>query len=216
MNPREHKKNSGGSGNEQRILRRGIIPLATMLAVALGIAGNSYYYHSVKQTAHDTQLHRANAAKSRVNEARVAEEIIAEYLTRYDDYQRAGIIGTEHRIGWVQAVRDEAERHKIASLNYRLDPREPFTADYLFQDGGYQLTVSKMTLTWSLLHENDFVSVLNRLQDKRLGVYHVKECELRRVNDHISLTSTEANIVSDCELHWMSVDVSQLLEGAGS
>lgn len=210
MNPNEKPKKPAVNELDGRIRRRGAIPLIVMLAVASGIFGSSYVHHSSKVASHEAQQKRMMTSKNRAADVKLAEDIFAEYLDDYFEYQQAGVIGSEHRVDWVQVARDAAQQRKISTMNYKLGVREPFMGDYLFQEGGYELTVSKMNLSWVLLHENDFVSVLERLSDKKLGVYHVKECELRRITMQITLDPEATNITSDCELHWMSVDVSQV------
>lgn len=210
MSPSNPSKPNQSSGREGAIRRRGTMPLIVMLALSVSVVGNSYLYHDSKKDEHDKQEEAFNLAKNRSSESKQAETIIATYLSEFYRYQKSGIIGRENRISWIQAARDKADQLGITSMSYSVGAQEPFKPDYLFQEGSYVLNISKMDLSWLLLHENDFVSVLDNIRDHGQGVYHVRECELRRMTSIITLDPEATNIASECELHWLSVDISHI------
>lgn len=210
MSPSSPSKPNQIGDREGAIRRRGTMPLMIMLAISISVVGNSYLYHDSKKDKHDDQQKAFNLAKNRASESKQAETIIANYLSEFYRYQKAGIIGRENRISWIQAARDSADQLGITSMSYSVGQQEPFVPDYLFQEGSYVLNISKMDLSWLLLHENDFVSVLDSIRDNGKGVYHVRECELRRMTSVITLDPEATNIATECQLNWLSVDISQI------
>ena len=88
-----------------KVLRKGLVPLGSGVALALFLALPSQLYY-ISQSEHaQTQKRLMLAAQSRLSYAQESILIIKQYLPRFEHYLSRGIIGNERRLTWIDALR---------------------------------------------------------------------------------------------------------------
>jgi len=132
------------------------------------------------------------------------ERAIAEHYPHFIDLYRRGVIGTEHRLSWVEALRAAADMLALPALSYDVDAQQPFASDFAFTTGAFDVRVSRMHLGVGLLHEGDLARLLDALARRAEGLYSVRSCDLKR---SASAARPAANLAADCLLEWYTLDL---------
>lgn len=137
--------------------------------------------------------------------------IIQEQLPEFERLYRAGIIGAERRLDWLELLRVAAESIRLPEFSYRIEPQRPHATELPLQLGRYELRSSLMTLDLGLLHEGDLLELFRFLDARADGLYHVTRCALDRIESGAEAETLRAHIKAQCELSWFTIDF-----GAGS
>ena len=168
-----------------------------LLIVGLLIA---FYFRVEHKTAirQNAQAQAANRqAQANLDVAYAERRDISEFLPRYGAYQRLGALDEERRLEWMErlaAIRDE---RRLPRMYQQLaNPSQTLS----FQ-------ASRMRLDMGLLHEGDFVQMLERLRTPPVGTLEIQNCRLRR-NQESGAPAADAaagNLSATCEIDWISL-----------
>jgi len=132
------------------------------------------------------------------------ERTIAEYYPAFIDLYRRGIIGDEHRLNWVEVLGEAATDLKLPSLDYEIEPQQPFVADPPLASSAFDVRVSRMHLALGLMHEGDLRRLLGVLEQRAEGLFSVRDCAARRIVDPAHPGS---NISTECVLEWYTLEL---------
>jgi len=198
------------------ILRGSLILLIVSTLVA-GAALNASYRFWSKQ---DTVLKRASvalsSARGQFHALDEEEDIIATYLPRYASLEEEGIIGREHRLDWIDVLRETARTVKVPSLEYAIEAQRPFDVGWDLKVGDYSVYASSMRLTLGLLHEGDLTRFLAGLTKNAPGLFGVTGCDMARGVETISSQSLDSNVNATCVLKFITIRAPEPLSGARS
>ncbi len=189
-----------------QIINKGLIALGVSLTISSFMVLVTAYFHEIKQEEFRAQDQLLQSARARMIKAQNAKTIIDEYLQRYVDYQRQGIIGDEQRLNWIESLLETTRRLKLPSTRYRIQEQKPFSTDYLLvENGNFDILTSEMTIAMESLHEADLFTVLDALARKTTGLVYVRNCEMRRLDATLKYDPRIPNITSECNLSWFTV-----------
>ncbi len=136
------------------------------------------------------------------------ERVIRTHYPRFVDLYNLGVIGRENRLAWLEALRASGERLAVPELRYSIQARQEFTPDFRVDTGRYRLYATRMQLEMGLLHEGDFLGVLDALRREAPGLYTVSRCALNRLESADAGHSAErANLSAKCDLNWLTVNL---------
>ncbi len=190
------------------ILSGTVIGFVMCVLVAAGMLAASYYF---KQNM-EQQYRASHGVFRSVSQQYLAvdeeERIIEEFYPEFVRLYRAGLLGAEQRLSWLETLRGAGQAIKIPELNYKLDAQREMQVDYTLSLGGYSLYVSAMTLSLGLLHEGDLLQLLNILDRDARGQYTIRDCNFRRAATEFELDPQRANVRADCTLEWLTLDLS--------
>jgi hypothetical protein len=133
------------------------------------------------------------------------QRVIETYLPQYEDLDTRGIIGEEERLNWIETLRDAALAIKLPSLQYELYPQEEYERDIPLPQGAFKVWSSTMRLDVGLLHEDDLVSLLRRINRGANGLFTVSSCSLRRELGEPKFEPRATNLTASCELEWLTI-----------
>lgn len=196
-----------------KVLRKGLVPLGSGIVLALFLTLPSQLYYASQNDHAQTQKRLMLAAQSRLNTAQESTLIIKQYLPRYEHYLSRGIIGNEHRLTWIDALRSWTVKHGLKSMQYAVDTRRSWSLSMIPASGEMEVRRSTMQASVNVLHEGDFFDFWDHLNRQALGLYTVKECEFHRIVDKIDLTSTQPTLATRCLIHWLTVDIPGMSQG---
>ena len=189
---------------EWGILRGALIALGIAAVVSVVLLGASYHFWE----SSNRELMRANvglrAAEEEYRKLDELEQMIATYYPRFQDLERAGIIGEERRLGWTEALERADEELKLPDLKYSIDSQARYKAEYPLPDGAYKLFASEMNLNLGLLHGDDLFRLLAVLEEDAEGLFSVDSCNLTRVRD-LPGAGDVPHVRSLCRLHWYTI-----------
>lgn len=136
------------------------------------------------------------------------EKIIKELYPKFIELYNRGIIGSEKRLNWIETLQNAGYDIQLPALKYQIDSREPYQPEYEIDKGAYELYATKMKLNLGLLHEVDLAKLINSLNKGASGLYNIKSCNFKITGTGILLDAEKANINTECELQWYSLNLA--------
>lgn len=193
--------------DDLRALRTPLIALGVTLLAAIALI---VYSGSVLDKARqlvvqrDTQLREA---RLRIQNAGEEKEMISRYLGSYQQLARAGFVGDEQRINWLDSLRLANEEARIFGVEYDISMQRPYAYSAEFTLGKLQLHESLMHLRFRLLHEEDFTRFFEALARRGGGFYTIDQCSMRRLKTGEAEKSLQfqPNLSAECDLRWLTV-----------
>ena len=176
-----------------------------VLASAILLAG-SFMFRDEMRTLYRNSDSRFKTISRRYLDVDHEERLIRNYYPRFVDLYKAGIIGHERRLDWVEALQKADADTKMPRLGYDIKMREAFTPAFSVKTGPYQIYDSTMTLKLGLLHEGDLAQLLDDLNHYTSGLYSVSECSFHRSGPKVEMDLKKANIDAECALHWFTIN----------
>jgi hypothetical protein len=132
------------------------------------------------------------------------ERAIAEHYPRFVELHRRGVIGDEHRLSWVEALRGAADELGLPALSYEIEAQQPHTPDYPLDTGAFDLRASRMHLSLGLVHEGDLDRLLQLLDARAEGLFSVRSCSLKRSEGS---NQPGSNLAAECALEWYTLEL---------
>jgi len=188
-------------------------PLLALLVVLLAGASAIYYSDRLKAVARQQLVQQQNQlkeARTRLQKSGDEKDIIVRYRDSYRQLERAGFIGEEQRINWLDGLRLANQQADLFGVDYQISTQKPYPYAANFNPGQLALNQSVMRLQFRLLHEEDLMRYLAALARQGGGIFTIDQCSMRRV-DTRGVIRYQPNVTADCELSWITAKV-----GAGA
>lgn len=178
---------------------------------ALLIAGLliALYCRAEHKTAirQNAQAQAANRqAQANLDVAYAERRDISEFLPRYGTYQRLGALDEERRLEWMERLATIREERRLPRLSYTIAPRAPYP-QLANPSQTLSFQASRMRLDLGLLHEGDFIQMLERLRTPPIGTLEIQNCRLRR-NQESGAPAADAaadNLSATCDIDWITL-----------
>lgn len=197
-------------------LRVPLLVLAVTLLVATLIVYASGSILEAAQRQFSQRETELREARLRIQNAGEEKQMIAQYLGGYHELARAGFVGDEQRINWLDTLRIANEEAGIFGVEYDIGAQKPYLYAAEFNAGGLLLQESLMQLRFRLLHEGDLPRFFDALRRHGGSFFTVDQCILRRVAPEGAKTvAVEPNLAADCELRWLTVKPATPAEKKG-
>jgi hypothetical protein len=184
-------------------------PLLVLLVVL--VAGASAIFYSDRMLASERrqllqQQGQLKQAHVRLQKSGDERDIIVLYLERYRQLERAGFVGEEQRINWLDGLRLANQQADLFGVDYQIGTQKayPFAAE--FNPGQIELNQSLMQLRFRLLHEGDLLRFFDALARQNAGIFTIDQCLLRRI-DTRGVIRYQPNVNAECELSWITAKV---------
>lgn len=182
------------------------VPLVVLALIVLAAAGGIYYTDVLQEQAHlrlAAQQKRLKDAQTQLLQSGEEKRVIETFLDSYQQLARAGFMGEEQRINWLDGLRVANQRADLFGVDYQISAQKtyPFAAE--LNPGQLMLSESAMTLRFRLLHEEDLMRFFRALAQTGAGVFAINECNLQRV-DTGGVIRVEPHITAECELSWIT------------
>ena len=190
--------------SDLRALQR---PLGALIGVVALGAGLLYYIdYSLTNAQRDLARQQAQLREARTRLQRAGEErdIIVRYLGRYRQLEEIGFVGSEQRIGWLDALRLANQRMRLFGVDYQIGMQQPYPYANELNPGQLTLHQSLMKVNFKLLHEGDLMRFLGTLGQQQVGVFSVNQCMLERVEPGASMRY-QPKLRAECELAWITL-----------
>jgi hypothetical protein len=186
------------------------IPLIVLAATFILSAGFVYFSASVLENAHNALSQREGQlrhARLRIQNAGEEKEMIGRYLTRYQQLARAGFVGDEQRINWLDSLRTANEEAGLFGVEYDISAQRPYAYAAEFNTGQLLLEESVMRLKFRLLHEEDLPRFFHALARGSGGFFTIDQCLVRRLKTGEAEKSLQfqPHLAAECELRWLTI-----------
>lgn len=199
-----------------RILRGALGVFALALAVSLGIGFASHAFRERMNRDYEAHFARFRDASRRYlavdDEARIIE-------ARYPAFRALaarGIIGAEHRLSWVEALRRAGDTLQLPALTYRIEAQAPWVQPQAFATAPFEIFSSAMHLDLGLLHEADLPRLLDAIARDAEGLFSVERCAFARMSGNVGVDAAlqAGQLRVECVLAWFSLDTPRAAEAA--
>lgn len=177
----------------------------SVIASAILLTG-SFLFRDEMRTVYRNNDTRFKTISRRYLDVDNEERLIRNYYPRFAALYKAGIIGHERRLDWVEALQRADADTGMPQLGYEIKSREAFTPAFSVNTGPFQIYDSTMKLRLGLLHEGDLARLLDDLNHYTSGLYSVSECSFHVRGPKIEMDLKRANINAECALHWFSIN----------
>ena len=134
-----------------------VSPVRFVAFVLVWVSGSVHDSAERNLAQQETQLREA---RLRIQNAGNEAEMIGRYLAAYQQLARAGFVGEEQRINWLDSLRLANEEARIFGVEYDIGTQKPYAYAAEFDVGPMLLQESTMQLRLRLLHEEDEVRTL--------------------------------------------------------
>ena len=197
-----------------RKLRFPIIGLGASLILVGVLVSFADQYRLKNELDLQTQQNSLNQARQKYQSSGLEKETIIQYLPVYNELLASGFIGEEHRIEWIEALRQIHAQYKLFSIDYSIGLQENYKPSFLPNLGNFTLHRSIMSLKLDMLHEGDLLALLDGLQEQTTP-YIVRDCEIKRpINAVVNTKTIAANMQANCEIDWLTLRDPQLASAA--
>lgn len=189
-------------------------PLLLLVVVLIAGASAIYYSDRLKAVARQQlaqQQSQMKEARSRLQRSGDERNLIVRYRDGYRQLERAGFVGEEQRINWLDALRLANQEADLFGVDYQIGTQKLYPYAASFNPGQITLNQSVMKLSFRLLHEEDLMRFLAALGRQGGGIFTVDQCILRRV-DTRGVIRYQPNVTADCELSWITAKVDAKVE----
>jgi hypothetical protein len=185
------------------------MPLLALLVVLVAGAAAVYYTDRLTVTARQQlaqQQKQLQEARTRLQKSGEEKDLIVRYLDNYRQLERAGFIGEEQRINWLDGLRVANQQADLFGVTYQIGTQAPYAYAAQYNPGQIALNQSVMRLDFRLLHEADLTRFLAALSRQGGGIFTVDQCMLRRI-DTRGVIRYQPNINAECDLSWITARV---------
>lgn len=204
------------SPQDWRKLRFPIIGLGVALILVGLLVNFADDYRKKNELALQTQQNNLNQARQKYQSSGLEKETIIQYLPVYNELLASGFIGEEHRIEWIETLRQIHAQHKLFSIDYSIGLQENYRPSFLPNLGNFTLHRSVMSLKLDMLHEGDLLALLDGLL-MQTTPYIVRDCEIKRpISATVNIKTIAANMQANCEIDWLTLRDPQLAGAASA
>lgn len=158
----------------------------------------------------EDQRNAASAAKNRIElrlrQVRTEEQEIKDRSQILQQLQDSGITGEERRLDWMEMLRDLQRELRIPGMTYEFGAQTSLdNADRSADHSAHAWFSSPMRLQLRLLHEEDLLNFLARVQKDAPALVIVRGCKLSPLSRPADGREALAQLGAECEMQWLTV-----------
>lgn len=182
----------------------GVFAICALLALAILTLSNMFWQEmQAEYQTHYTRFREVSAQYLAVDDE---ERIIAEQYPKFIELYRRGVIGDEHRLSWIEALKSAGTQLGLPQVEYVIDAQRIYAPDFPLTTGTFNLNASDMELTLGLVHEEDLVRLFDALDRTAEGLFTVEACTLNRQGSPQMVSGVQATIRAECKLRWFTLE----------
>jgi hypothetical protein len=189
--------------NSRDIAKLGWQALAAliMIAAAIGLIVWSAGNERQAVAKRDAVRSGKEQIEQRLRQVRTEEQEIKARTQQYHEMEERGIAGPEKRLDWTELLRALRTQIGLPGMTYELGPQVPLEKA---TGTGPAYNVSSMKLQLQLLHEEDLLNFLQRLQQEASALIVVRSCKVGRIPATLS-GEQNALLSAECLIDWITL-----------
>ena len=176
-----------------------------ILLVSLGMVIGSWSFKEDMLSEYKRNKLRFTSVSQKYLAVDEDEKIIRKYYPEFIDLYKNGVVGREHRLNWIETLRESSERIKLPGLRYTISSQQKYSPGFNVSLGKFLLYSSTMKLNISMLHEGDLSHLIKDMNEHAEGMFTITECEFTRSNKTLIEHRDATNINAECELQWLNI-----------
>ena len=179
------------------------VALLAAILIALAAAAGLWTSAGARkaQVERDAAAARKSEVERRLARVRTEEQEIKTRTQQFQQMDQAGIIGQEKRLDWTELLRDLQHQLRLPGMTYEFGPQIPLEST---TDAGYAYHGSQLKIQLRLLHEEDLLNFITRLQQEAKAMVLVRGCKIARLPAANS-TGGSAQLSAECTMEWITL-----------
>lgn len=181
---------------------RWVALLAAALIAAAGALGIWVSGDTRKaQSERDAAAARKTEIERRLSQVRTEEQEIKARTEQFRQMDLAGVIGPEKRLDWTELLRDLQHQLRLPGMSYEFGPQVALEA---LPEATYAFYSSQLKIQLRLLHEEDLLNFIGRLQYEAKALVLLRNCKVARLTPALA-ASSPARLSAECTMEWVTV-----------
>lgn len=180
------------------------LPLLAALAMLL-VAGLLVWGSQLDAGKAEQERSVATAAKNqieqRLRQVRTEEQEIRERTQLLQQLQNSGITGDEKRLDWMEMLRETQRELRIPGMSYEFGAQTSLDKG---EDATYTWFSSPLLLKLRLLHEEDLLNFLARVEKNARALVIVRSCKLVPLPSQANGREVMAQLSAECDMQWLT------------
>lgn len=180
------------------------LPLLAALAMFL-VAGLLVWGSQLDAGKAEQERTVATAAKNqieqRLRQVRTEEQEIRERTQLLQQLQNSGITGDEKRLDWMEMLRETQRELRIPGMSYEFGAQTSLDKG---EDATYTWFSSPLVLKLRLLHEEDLLNFLARVEKNARALVIVRSCKLAPLPGQANSREVMAQLSAECDMQWLT------------
>ncbi|TXT29092.1 MAG: hypothetical protein FD131_2650 [Rhodocyclaceae bacterium] len=180
------------------------LPLLAALAMFL-VAGLLVWGSQLDAGKAEQERSVATAAKNqieqRLRQVRTEEQEIRERTQLLQQLQNSGITGDEKRLDWMEMLRETQRELRIPGMSYEFGAQTSLDKG---EDATYTWFSSPLLLKLRLLHEEDLLNFLARVEKNARALVIVRSCKLVPLPSQANGREVMAQLSAECDMQWLT------------
>jgi hypothetical protein len=185
-------------------LRLPAVALVTAVIISVLLINYSAKKFAVQQQYVRAARMQMEEASKRYRDSDLEKEMIARYLPKYRALEARGFIGSENRIGWIDALRIADQKAGGFGVQYQLSAQGPYKGLLSGDPIASRLRRSTMDIRFGVVHEGQFLGFLDALEAEDAGMFALRSCSLEPIQRDKPQPRTQ-NLNAKCEIDWVTL-----------
>ena len=179
------------------------IALLAVILIALAVAAGLWTSAGARkaQVERDAAAARKSEVERRLARVRTEEQEIKTRTQQFQQMELAGITGQEKRLDWTELLRGLQQQLRLPGMSYEFGPQVPLETT---TNTGYAYHSSQLKIQLRLLHEEDLLNFINRLQREAKAMVLVRGCKLVRPPATNSAGGA-VQLNAECTMEWVTL-----------
>jgi len=140
--------------------------------------------------------------EQRLRQVRTEEQELKDRALMFQKMQNSGITGEERRLDWTELLRKIQQDMRLPGMSYEFGAQKSLES---VNGAAFAYFSSPMRLQLRLLHEEDLLNFLARVQREAKALVLVRNCKLAPQTGGSDGRSAVAQLNAECELQWVTV-----------
>jgi len=178
-----------------------LLAATAMLIVGGLLAWGSQLDASKAEQERNAATNARKQIEQRLRQVRTEEQEIRERTQLLQQLQNSGITGEEKRLDWMEMLRNTQRELRIPGMNYEFGAQTTLDKG---DDTTYAWFSSPLRLQLRLLHEEDLLNFLARVQKDAQALVIVRACKLSPLPSQPDSRQSMAQLGAECEMQWLT------------
>jgi len=183
-------------------LRTPALVAAVLIGIALLFAGWTGNLAQQAKQQHNSAANRKTQIEQRLLQVSTEEQEIKDRISLFLQLEKSGLTGEEKRLDWTELLRELQHELLLPGMSYEFGPQSPLEKA---ADAGYAYYSSPLKIQLRLLHEEDLLNFITRLQKEAKALVIVRSCKLNRQAKPGETGNRPALLAAECEMEWITL-----------
>ncbi|NTV69322.1 MAG: hypothetical protein HGA71_04150 [Azonexaceae bacterium] len=142
-----------------------------------------------------------NQIEQRLRQVRTEEQEIRDRTQLLQQLQNSGITGEEKRLDWMELLRETQRELRIPGMTYEFGAQTSLDKG---EDAAYSWFSSPLHVKLRLLHEEDLLNFLARIEKNAKALVIVRSCKLAPLPRQVDGREVMAQLGAECDMQWLT------------